>query len=355
MKHKSRSIVHTDADTETPPGSNGELTDLDRKLIAALQTDGRTAYSALAASLGVSEGTVQRRTQQLIDQGYFKIVGAVDPLRTGPGHAVVVALQCDPQAMHQVADTVAAIPEIRFLTMVTGAYDIVCEMVTFDRQSATEILIGELGAIPGIRKVNTSWVLETYKTNFRWDVPPASASGRAAPISDWNRSRGAERLVVDDLDQDIVHLLAENGRANYAQMAADLEVTISTVRRRTLRLLQSGYVMVVALGNPFRLGFEEVVLLWLKVELARTAEVIHALEREPAIRYLSRVAGGADILAEAFFPHRDDLLAFLDGPLAAIAGIREVALSFELLIRKRAYTLFESAGSPEVNRRDCIS
>lgn len=355
MKHKSRSIVHTDADTETPPGSNGELTDLDRRLIAALQTDGRTAYSALAACLGVSEATVQRRTQQLIDQGYFKIVGAVDPLRSGHGHAVLVALQCDPQAMHQVADAVAAIPEIRFLTMVTGAYDIVCEMVTFDRQSATEILIGELGAIPGIRKVNTSWVLETYKTNFRWDVPPPSANGSAAPVSDWNRSRSAERLVLDDLDQGIVRLLTENGRASYAQMAADLEVTISTVRRRTLRLLQSGYVMVVALGNPFRLGFDEVVLLWLKVELARTAEVIQALEGEPAIRYLSRVAGAADILAEAFFPQRDALLAFLDGPLAAIAGIREVVLSFELLIRKRAYTLFESAGSPTGKRFDRIS
>ena len=354
MRNKSREIVHTEAATEITPGPSVELTDLDRKLIAALQTDGRAAYSALAATLGVSEATVQRRTQQLIDQGYFKIVGAVDPLRSGHGHAVVVALQCDPQAMHQVADAVAAIPEMRFLTMVTGAYDIVCEMVTFDRQSTTEILIGELGAIPGIRKVNTSWVLETYKTNFRWDALPASVNGAAAPVSDWNRLHGTERLVLDDLDQCIVRLLAENGRASYAHMAAELEVTISTVRRRTLRLLLSGYVMVVALGNPFRLGFEEVVLLWLKVELARTAEVVQALEREPAIRYLSRVAGGVDILAEAFFPHRDDLLAFLDGPLAAIAGIREVALSFELLIRKRAYTLFESPESASEKRSDRI-
>lgn len=266
-----------------------------------------------------------------------------------------VYLQVDPQAMHQVADAVAAIPEMCFLTMVTGAHDIVCEMVTFDRQSTTEILIGELSAIPGIRKVNTSWVLETHKTNFRWDALPASANGSAAPASAWNGSRGAERLVLDDLDQRIVCLLGENGRASYAQMAADLDVTISTVRRRTLRLLQSGYVMVVALGNPFRLDFEEVVLLWLKVELARTGEVIQALEREPAIRYLSRVAGGADILAEAFFPHRDALLAFLDGSLAAIAGIREMALSFELLIRKRAYTLFESVESPRVGRSRHVS
>jgi DNA-binding Lrp family transcriptional regulator len=323
------------SDTDT------QLTEFDRRLIAELQSDGRMPYNALADVLGVSEATVQRRTQQLIEQGYFKIVGTVDPIHSGHGHAVMVALRCDPQAIHQVTDAVAAIPQIRFLALVTGTYDIVCELVTFDRQSTTAILTGTLSLIPGIRAVNTSWVLENYKTNFRWDALRAGTNGAHAPSTTGTRSSEYVELALDELDDRIVDLLASNGRASYAQIAADLGTTVSTARRHALRLIQSGYVNVVALGNPFRLGFDEVVLLWLKVDMARTAQVLRALEGEKAVRYLSRVAGEADVLAEAFFPHRTDLLSFLNGPLAAIDGIKEAALSFELLIRKRGYMLFE--------------
>jgi DNA-binding Lrp family transcriptional regulator len=242
----------------------GALTPIDRRLIVAMQIDGRIPYSTLAETLGVSEATVQRRTQQLIDQGYFKIIGTVDPMNMGHGHSVMVALRCDPQAIHDVVDAVATIPAIRFLALVTGTHDVICELVTFDRKSTTDVLIGALSTIPGIRSVNTSWVLENYKTNFRWDALPPVDGESSLPVHAENAAARADDLVLDELDQRIVAMLGENGRASYAQIAARLGTTLSTARRRTLRLLQSGYVKVVAVGNPFRLGFDEVVLLWLR-------------------------------------------------------------------------------------------
>lgn len=331
------------ADLREPrePPIGGTLTELDQALIAALQVDGRTPFSTLAAMLGIAEATVQRRTQQLIDDGYFKIVGTVDPLRLGQGHAVMVSLKCDPQAIEAISTATSDIPDMRFVALVTGTYDVMCELVTFNRESTVAILTDTLSTIPGVRELNTSWVLANYKTNFQWNAIRRDESEdrylpaiRSAPPLD-------SALPLTDLDAGIVSLLQENGRLSYAQLARRLGTTESTARRHALRLLQSGYVTVVALGNPFRLGFEEVVLLSLKVDLARTAEVLQVLQDEPAVRYLSRVAGGADILAEAFFRHRTALLAFLDGPLAAIEGIRDVVLSFELVIHKRAYTRFD--------------
>jgi DNA-binding Lrp family transcriptional regulator len=315
------------------------LTDLDWLLIGELQTDGRISYGALAKTLGLPEATVQRRVQQLIDQGYFKIVCFVDPMRIAPGHAVIVGLQCEPHAIQAVADAVAAVPEMRFVAMVTGTYDIVCELVTFDRLTTTDLLISSIGAIPGIRSMNTSRVLANYRTAWRWDALQRGQREHAAPAAP--PAHREERLLLDDLDHGIIRLLQEDGRISYQQLATRMGTTISTARRRALRLFASGYVKVVALGNPFRLGFDEVVLLWLQVDLAQTPDVIHALEQEPSIRYLSRMAGSVDIFAEAFFPNRAALLQFLDGPLSRIAGIRQVALSFELVIRKRGYTVFE--------------
>lgn len=322
-------------------GQAHALSDLDRRLINELQIDGRLPFGTLATTVGVSEATVQRRVQQLMDQGYFKIVGTVDPLRLSEGHAVIVGLQCEPQSVPSVTDAVAAIPYMRFVSTVTGTYDIVCELVTFDRLTTTDVLLDTLGAIPGIRSLNTSRVLANYKTNWRWDALQSESKPVSLQVAAPARVRPDEQIVLDDLDEGIIKLLQEDGRITYQHMADRLGTTISTSRRRALRLLGSGYVKVVALGNPFRLGFDEVVLLWLRVDMAQTLAVVQALEQETCIRYLSRMAGSVDVLAEAFFPHRDALLDFLDGPLARIAGIRQVGLSFELVIRKRGYTLFE--------------
>jgi DNA-binding Lrp family transcriptional regulator len=329
---------------QAPTMQNGStLTDLDRTIIAQLQGNGRTPFRSLAARLGVSEATVQRRTQQMIDAGYFKIIGVIDPLRWGQGHGVLISINAEPAAINSIIRGVGEIPQMRFVSLVTGTFDVVCELLTFERSTLIDILTERLSRIPGIRGLNTSWVIKVYKTNYLWDERAAVASGDDGRAPGPGTMPAVDRngYLLDALDRAIVEVLHENGRMSYADLALRLDATESTIRRRTLRLLESEYLRVVAVGNPFRLGFEEVVLLWVKVELPRAASVLEQLARQPAVRYLSRVAGAADIVAEAIFLDRTALQAFLDGPLAGIDGIREVAVSFELTIHKRAYVRFD--------------
>ncbi len=301
----------------------------------------------MAAALGVSEGTIQRRTQQLIDYGYFKIIGVVDPFFSPSGQAVLIGLSVETAEIHSVAAKVAAISEVRFASLTTGTFDLICEIVTYDRVTLINALTHTLTAISGIRSLNTSWVLANYKTNYLWDREPAGyregTSSNPTDISELPTypATASCELHLDALDDAIVRVLREHGRINYAELAAAVGTTMSTARRRTLRLLESGYMRVVAVGNPFRLGFHDVVMLWIKVDVGRARDVLTLLGRESSVRYLSRVAGAADIVAELLLPRRADLLNFLDGPLAAIENIREVAVSFELKIHKRAYVRFD--------------
>ena len=55
------------------------LDDLDRKIISYLQYDGRMPFTQIATELGTTEGTVRRRTKQLIDSGAMQIVAIVEP------------------------------------------------------------------------------------------------------------------------------------------------------------------------------------------------------------------------------------------------------------------------------------
>jgi DNA-binding Lrp family transcriptional regulator len=333
------------------------LTELEGAITAHLQRDGRIPFRTLAAHLGVTETTVYRRAQHLMDNGYFQVIGVVDPLRSGHGHAVLAGIHCDPPAVHDLATALAAIPEVRFAALVTGTFDVVCEMVTADHAAMVHLLTRVLPTIPGVRSLNTSWVLHNYITHFLWDLqlplldPAWDEQARSSPArmhaaatavpQEGTEPAPAPEIVLDGTDQEIVALLQQHGRISYAEIATTLGLTESTARRRTIRILQSGHVQVVAVSNPFMLGFQDVVLIWFKLDLSHLASVVAALRDQPAIRYLSRTAGGVDLVAEALFRSHAALYAFLNGPLAAIQGIRDVSISVELLLIKRAYRRFD--------------
>jgi DNA-binding Lrp family transcriptional regulator len=322
------------------------LTALDRAIIARLQVDGRMPFRAIAEPLGVAESTVQRRVEQLTDEGYFKIVGMVNPLHVRKTEATLIGLSADIQDTLAIAKTIADIPETRFVALVTGTFDVVCEVTASNRARVNEIITQDFGLIPGLHTVNSSWILATYKTDFVWEAdvaPPVEApslpSVGDALVSD--HLAELEIFEVDELDDSIAKILQDHGRTSYVEIASQLDISVSTARRRTARLLESGYVQVVALGDPHRLGYHYVVLLWIKVELARVKSVLARLQNDPSVWYLTRVAGSADIVAGALFPDNLGLLSFLDNSLAAIEGIREVAVTLELATYKRSFVRYD--------------
>lgn len=351
-----------------PEPSRPALSDLERAIIAHLQRDGRISFRTLATELGVTETMIYRHAQQLMHGGYFQVIGVVDPLALGQGDAVLAGIGCDPMAARSVAAALSARPETRFVALVTGTFDVVCELVISDRAHLTRMLVEILPAIQGVRDINTSWVLHNYITHYLWDIPMLPDSHAPVPERDQDHftsaglapdgvpvDAGAHEAIVaptngielDSTDHDVVRLLQQNGRISYAEIAGALGITESTARRRALRLLQSNHVRVVAISNPFLLGFQDVVLIWFKIDLGRLSAVAAELSRQAAIRYLSRTAGAVDLVAEALFRNHADLFAFLNGPLAAVAGIREVSISFELALYKRAYRHFDIAEASE--------
>ena len=72
------------------------MDELDSKIIALLQEDGRASNAGIARRVGVSEGTVRRRLKRLVQEEYISVVALLDPGRMGYASEALVGVQVDP-------------------------------------------------------------------------------------------------------------------------------------------------------------------------------------------------------------------------------------------------------------------
>ncbi len=155
-----------------PNGRNGtrrqdELSALDKRIIEHLQADGRRPFTQIATEIGVSEAAVRARTNRLIDRGILQIVGVADPEKLGFQQALI-GLRCEPGRLVIVAEALAALPEVDYVVVTTGRYDILIEMVSEDSEDLLRFLTERLPRIEGIRDTETFTYLRLVKQTYQF-------------------------------------------------------------------------------------------------------------------------------------------------------------------------------------------
>jgi Lrp/AsnC family transcriptional regulator for asnA, asnC and gidA len=146
---------------------NTDLDDADKALIELLQEDGRTPYTRLAATVGLSEAAVRQRVQRLIDDNVVQIVAVTDPLRLGFRRQAMVGVRTDGD-IRAVADTLAAIPEIDYVVFTSGSFDLFFEIVCEDDERLLALLNDKVRCIPGVRSTETFVYLKLQKQTYAW-------------------------------------------------------------------------------------------------------------------------------------------------------------------------------------------
>ena len=71
-----------------------------------------------------------------------------------------------PQLLESVAAEIAAFPEVSYLIMVSGEYDLMVEVMCENREELANFLNNKLRYVTGITRTQTSMVLRTYKMAY---------------------------------------------------------------------------------------------------------------------------------------------------------------------------------------------
>lgn len=143
------------------------LDEVSKAIIEQLQQDGRRPYAAIGKAVGLSEAAVRQRVQRLQDAGIMQIVAVTDPMQVGFSREAMVGIRVEGD-IEAVAAQIEAMPEVDYLVVCAGSFDILAEVVAEDDEHLLEIVARRIRGIPSVRSTETFMYLTLRKQIYHW-------------------------------------------------------------------------------------------------------------------------------------------------------------------------------------------
>ena len=151
------------------------------------------------------------------------------------------------------------------------------------------------------------------------------------------RNIGNSRDRLDDIDRHIITALRADGRVAFAQLAEQLKVSPGMIRQRYNRLVDLGYLKVVAVTNPLMMGKRTVTMIGIRTDGRKMMEVANKIAKFDEVVYIVATSGRYDLMLEVFCQDHEELLNFMTEKLAKVDGVRETESFIYLKIVKEIY------------------
>lgn len=127
------------------------LDELDLSIIRALQHDGRASFREMASDLGITQRAASARYKSLVESGVLRITAVLNPSRLGMRAMAWLGIQLSPNAdLERVGAAIGAMPEVSYLVVVSGRFDLMGEIVATDHAELIELLQDRVGGLDGI-------------------------------------------------------------------------------------------------------------------------------------------------------------------------------------------------------------
>jgi DNA-binding Lrp family transcriptional regulator len=138
------------------PSTPAQYDAIDVALLEALRDDPRASYVALAERLGLSRNTVQAHMSQLDASGAFlPFDRSINPEPLGYPLTAFITVSVQQKQLAQIAAQIAELPEVLQAHGLSGASDLLVQVVCTDAHDLFRI-DGEILAIDGVERTETS-------------------------------------------------------------------------------------------------------------------------------------------------------------------------------------------------------
>lgn len=150
------------------------LDDIDRRLLRALQADGRISNQDLAQKCHLSPSACSERVRRLREHGFISGYSAIlDPARVGRSLLIFVEVVLDRttgDVFDAFAEAARRAPDVLECHMVAGGFDYLIKARVRDMAAYRAFLGDVLVQMPGVRETRTYAVLEEVKSTTQLPV-----------------------------------------------------------------------------------------------------------------------------------------------------------------------------------------
>jgi len=136
------------------------MDDIDREIIKILKNHGRATYGEIGKKVGLSEGAVRKRINELVDSGIIRRFTVKVGLTEGAEALILISL--NPSfPTSEISDILMKIPNVENVYEVTGQYDIVAIVSAMNIAEVNEC-IEKIRRVEGVTNTNTMIILRNW-------------------------------------------------------------------------------------------------------------------------------------------------------------------------------------------------
>ena len=132
---------------------------------------------------------------------------------------------------------------------------------------------------------------------------------------------------LDDLDRQLIDLLARDARVSNRKIAFDLGVTEGTVRGRIKRLQQDGLISFTAITSFGLADSARMAFIGVEVNVNEVRDVADKTAEMPSVNAVMVTMGRFNVLAICLFNTLDNLLELASNQILALPGVHHVETS----------------------------
>jgi Lrp/AsnC family transcriptional regulator for asnA, asnC and gidA len=144
-----------------------QLDDVSKAIIEQLQADGRRSYADIGKAVGLSEAAVRQRVQRLQEAGVMQIVAVTDPMQLGFTRQAMIGIRAAGDT-RVIAEQLASIPEIDYVVLTAGSFDLLAEVVCENDEELLDLLNSRIRSIDGVQQTETFVYLRLQKQYYNW-------------------------------------------------------------------------------------------------------------------------------------------------------------------------------------------
>ena len=154
-----------------------DLDDLDLAILSQLQQDGRKSFTDIAEELKTPVSTIRNRYSRLIESRTLQIIGRVVPGRVGFNVFTSILIEVRPtKLLHSIVEKVQHLPEVSYLALVSGPFDILLDVMCRDNNHLMELLEKHILNLEGVHHTE----LQTHLKVIGWRQPDLSLTKKQA-------------------------------------------------------------------------------------------------------------------------------------------------------------------------------